>query len=192
MSIFQRAGSKRSWGIDREELRKRRAVFKMDSDRVTSNCGCSQEPSGGHRRVQQFIYSSVLQEEVNPYLQPGVKTGHYFPLQKDIILPVQFKKNLSWATKMLIYDSHYQHFYGFQLRWFITLKITAISSSSPDETKQNLYCKCLFSETSYPVGRDMCIWRKGQHAHHLPNLIQLSTFCLAEVLPCMSDGQRRT
>lgn len=87
---------------------------------------------------------------------------------------------------------HYQQYYGSQLRWFINLKIMAISPRSSDETKQNLHCRCWFSGTSYPVGRDMCIWRKSQHAHHLPNLIQLSTFCLAEVLSCMSDGRRHT
>lgn len=42
----------------------------------------------------------------------------------------------------------------------------------------------------YLVRGDVCIWWEGQHAHHLPNLIQLPTFCLAEVFPCMSDIHR--
>lgn len=52
----------------------------MDSDEVTSNSGRSQAPPGGHG---EFNYVNITL-----YLQPGVKTGHYFSPQKDIILPV--------------------------------------------------------------------------------------------------------
>lgn len=38
------------------------------------------------------------------------------------------------------------------------------------------------------VRGNVCIWWKGQHAHHLPNLIQLTALGLAEVLPCMSHS----
>lgn len=66
----------------------------MDSDEITSNSGCSKAPSGGRGRVRQFVYSSVFYYvNISLYLQPGVKTGHYFPPQKDRILPVQLKKN---------------------------------------------------------------------------------------------------
>lgn len=48
----------------------------------------------------------------------------------------------------------------------------------------------IFSFYFYLVWGDVCIGWKGKHSHHLPNLIQLSTLCLAEVLPCMSDTHR--
>lgn len=36
----------------------------------------------------------------------------------------------------------------------------------------------------------MRVWREGQHAHDLPDLVQLAPLGLAEVLPCVSTRQR--
>lgn len=41
----------------------------------------------------------------------------------------------------------------------------------------------------YLVWGDVCIWREGQHAHDLADLIQLASFSLTEVLSCMSEKQ---
>lgn len=42
----------------------------------------------------------------------------------------------------------------------------------------------------YLVWGNVCVWREGQHAHDLADLIQLAPFGLTEVFPCMSKRQQ--
>lgn len=65
--------------------------------------------------------------------------------------------------------------------------VVAYSETINDQYHNNSFeWKTLSRNAIYLIWWDVRVWGKRQHAHHLPYLIQLPSFCLAEVFACMS------